>query len=104
MAFHIFLYFLFANMKGFFLLLLFFMAFVCSLGLLALDSMNFLAAKLPVRQNNDLLLRHCRGAQGNSPVRYRHFSCGISTFICAIQGFMGKVFLTFYFKTYSDMT
>ena len=79
----------------------FLLDFVSSLGLLLPDSMILLAAKMPVCQNSELLLRHS-GGEPKVTICCRHSARGIPTFFCARQGFMGKMFFYFYFKTCSD--
>ena len=82
-------------------LLLFFTAFICSLGLLLPDSTILLTANLSVCQNSELLLRHLdRSTRQN--ICCRHFPCKTPTFFCARQGFIGKTVFTFYFKTCTD--
>ena len=73
----------------------FFTAFICSLGLLLPDSTMLLAVNLSVCQNSKIAQAFGDEHKVNSP-------CETPKFFCARHGFMGKTFLTFYFKTCSD--
>ena len=79
----------------------FFYGFICSLGLLLPNPTILLAVKVSVYQNSELLLRHLEMSTKQSLCCW-HFPCETPTFLCARQVFIGKMFLTFYFRTCSD--
>ena len=95
-----FIFFIYRHEK-LFLLLLFLTAFTCSLGLLLPDSTILMAGNLSLCQNSKLLLRYLEMSTRCS-ICCRNPLCETPKLFCARQGFMGKMFFTFYFKTCSD--
>ena len=79
----------------------FFTTFTFSLGLLLPDSTILLAGNLSLCQNSKLLLRYLEMSTRHN-ICCRNPPCETPKFFCARQGFMGKMFFTFYFKTCSD--